>query len=210
MIPRIVHQMYFRDEPFSDLNNRCHETWRRLLPGWDIRMWTPHNLPKGIVSPWAKAALACGSRAAGSNFGAYVKYALLHKFGGVYFDNDIELLKPIETNHAYWLGWQRDGKDADINTSACACVPGHEFNLAVMREVQSRPINDHPLAFGPMLFTAILRERGLRGQGEEQMVGNIKVYSKEKWYPYFYDERADRNRVTPETFGIHHWEGTWK
>lgn len=210
MIHRIIHLMFFGDWAFSDLNYRCHETWRKVLPDFDIKVWLPSTVPKEAMPQWVLDALARPGRAAGSNGGAFIKFWLLHKFGGIYFDNDIELLKPVELNHAYWCGWQRDGPEADVNMSACGCIPDHQFNRLIMERILQRRIDDHPLAFGPLLFTELLRDRGLAGNNVEQTVGDIKVYSREKWYPWFCDEQPDPSRITPETFGVHHWEASWK
>lgn len=213
MIPRLLHSSFFGDWPFNDLNKRCFATWEAKLPGWERMDWRWHNLPEELREhPWVKAAFNCPGRAAGSNAGAFIKFWILNKYGGYYIDNDVEVLKEFPLDHGMVLGWQRDDmcpNDMSVNASVAGCVPGHSFNAEYLKLVEQRPPCDSPLAFGPMLYTSILRGRGLTGLNVEQKVGDIMVYEKSKFYPWKWSEPADYSRVTDATIAAHLWEGSW-
>jgi len=166
-IPRLLHSSFFGDWKFSDLNKRCFSSWEDKLPGWERMDWRWDNLPDELRNHhWVKAARNCQGRGAGSNAGAYIKFWLMHKYGGYYIDNDVEVLKEFPLDHGMVLAWQRDDmcpNDMSVNASVAGCEPGHWFCQEYLKRVEARPPCDFPLAFGPMLYTKILRERGLTG-----------------------------------------------
>ncbi len=213
-IPKILHSSFFGNWKFSDLNKRCFASWEDKLPGWERMDWRWDNLPEELRNHhWVKAARNCQGRGAGSNAGAYIKFWLMHKYGGYYIDNDVEVLKEFPLDHAMVLAWQRDDmcpNDMSVNASVAGCEPGNWFCQEYLRRVEARPPCDFPLAFGPMLYTKILRERGLTGMNVEQKVDDVMVFEKSAFYPWRWDESPKPENVIESTIAIHHWEGSWK
>jgi hypothetical protein len=49
----------------------------------------------------------------------------------------------------------------------------------------------------------------LHGLNIEQDVGDIRIFSREKFYPWQWNESPKPERITPDTIAIHHWQGSW-
>ena len=69
----------------------CIESWKKYLPGYEIREWNEDNYDVTQVN-FVKEAYENQKWAFVSD---YVRFDVLYQFGGIYFDTDVELLKPI-------------------------------------------------------------------------------------------------------------------
>jgi tetratricopeptide (TPR) repeat protein len=58
LIPKIIHYCWLGRAPQSDLNRRCLESWRRVLPHYRLKLWDETNVP--LDSAYARAAYAAG------------------------------------------------------------------------------------------------------------------------------------------------------
>ena len=96
-IPRILHQIFFGGQGAVLPSYRLYsETWRKNHPGWDYQFWDvtrcrqllerdyPSYLPMYDGYPHRIQRIDA------------VRYFILHRWGGVYVDMDIESLKPID------------------------------------------------------------------------------------------------------------------
>ena len=39
MIPKIIHYIWFSGEEFPDKIKICIDSWKRLMPDWDYKLW---------------------------------------------------------------------------------------------------------------------------------------------------------------------------
>lgn len=92
-IPRILHQT--GPERLSSWMAACQASLQRHHPGWTYRFWTDADLAELVHTHYPEAAAA---------FDAFpliqktdlARYCILHRFGGVYSDLDIEWHGPID------------------------------------------------------------------------------------------------------------------
>jgi mannosyltransferase OCH1-like enzyme len=186
------------------MNERCIETWRKVLPDWRIMLWDDKNAPD---IPFVQKAIRRRPILA-SNF---VKYWALAEHGGVFLDNDVEILRPFELDHGAFVGFQRDEVEDDcVNSAVIASVKGHGLMNEMVEEIGRQSMDIFPVWCGCTLLTQKLRERGMHGLNVEQKVGDVMVYSKERFYPWRWDEAADSTRITDRTLAVHWWEGSWR
>ena len=89
-------------------------------------------------------------------------------------------------------------------------VKGHPFVKRCLDRLDADRGGAGPIWTGPGLVTQELRKAGLRGLNLNQTIGDIRVYGKEAFYPWRWDEEPNYARVVPETFAIHHWGKSWK
>ncbi len=216
MIPRILHSAFFGDWPYTPLNLRCHASWEKHLSGFQRMHWTPRNLPKECLAhPWMKEAtkaLREGNRLSGTdlNFMAFLCYWALHKYGGIWLDNDVELLQTPDLSPGFFLGWQTDVHPyTSASCSTIGGVAGHPFSARLLKRLAEQEPTCTPTATGPELITSQLVEQGLRLNGKEQVIGGVKIYEKDVLYPWAWFEEPDRAKVTSRTVAIHWWEGSW-
>ena len=109
----------------GDLRRRCLESWRRLLPGYELKLWDESNSPLGEWYP-AEAA----RRGYWSRLSNYVRLHAVLTEGGIYLDTDVELLRPFDPllHHDCFLGFQQEPEAGDwVNTATFGARPGHPF-----------------------------------------------------------------------------------
>ena len=93
-IPRIIHYCWFGVKPKPALVLRCIDSWRKFAPGFEIREWNEESLPEMRKVKFASQALAAGKWAFASD---WARFKVLYDHGGLYFDTDVELIRPIES-----------------------------------------------------------------------------------------------------------------
>lgn len=202
-IPHILHFGLFRGYEPNALEKRCMEGWAKILPGWEIRFWCDENGP--THSRFFRDAL----KGRVANASSYTRLWVLAEHGGVFVDTDVEILQPFETGHSCFLGLQREDLLAECaNSAVLGSVPGHPFIADCLTRLDRMGAAASEVECGPNLVTAELRKRGLR-EAKEQMVGDIRLFAKEVFYPFRWDQTPERKYITPRTVAIHWWNGSW-
>lgn len=212
MIPKKIHFFWYnvgKRKP-SFLNLRCMESWKRVLPDWEFVDWSTPERVSSIQHQFFQDGIATGTSACLATCSEFVRYYALYTEGGVYVDCDLELIKEPDISPKCWLGFQRVDIMGDcINSSVMGSEPGHEFMGQLSRSFDNNKNFRCGVHFCVTLPTRLLRERGLYGLNEEQMVGDILIYSRDRYYPWWWEERPQWSRITDKTYGIHWWEGSW-
>lgn len=91
MTPKIIHYCWFGNANMSTMHRRCIESWKKYCPDYEIRLWNEHN--SDIDNEYCRQAIAQRKWAFVSD---WVRFDALYKHGGIYFDTDLELIRPID------------------------------------------------------------------------------------------------------------------
>jgi Glycosyltransferase sugar-binding region containing DXD motif len=91
LIPRTFHQIWVGADPYPDAFAEYARGWRELHPDWELRLWTEATIPDGIPRHEVYETLRNPSERSD-----VLRYELLHRFGGVYLDCDLECRGSIE------------------------------------------------------------------------------------------------------------------
>lgn len=96
MIPKVIHRIWLED-PMPPAFRRFGEQWQTLHPEWHVIDWTdPADLPtlhnQGLYDE-AESIYPDDWKRFQADL---VRLELLHRYGGVYVDTDVEPLKPID------------------------------------------------------------------------------------------------------------------
>ena len=92
MIPKVIHYCWFGKKPYNELMIKCMESWKKHLPEYEIIEWNEENFDINI-NPYVKEAYNAKKFAFVSD---YVRLFVLHKYGGIYLDTDVEVRKNID------------------------------------------------------------------------------------------------------------------
>jgi mannosyltransferase OCH1-like enzyme len=196
-IPRIIHRIWLGGEEMPAEYVAFGETWRRHHPEWEFRTWTDSELPK-LTFP--DAFERC------RNFGEasdVLRYEVLHQFGGVYVDTDVECLQPIDRLVERVSAFAGFARPNVIGSAIVGAVPEHPAITKTL-EVVCAGAGSGPQvqATGPVALTRVL------GEAEDvELFDRATFYPLDYWQIPFSD--VDRGDLG-ESYAIHHWHATWQ
>lgn len=214
MIPKVIHYCWFGGNPLPPLAEKCIASWKRFLPDYEIKEWNEQNFDVNII-PYTAEAYQAKKYAFVSD---YARFWILYHYGGVYFDTDVEVIKPMDgiiANGAF-MGCEQDSKPGIELTVApglgLAVESKHEIYKAILEEYDSFHFinedgsnNDKTVV---EYVTEILKKHGLRNSPGIQNINGINVYPSEYFCPR--NTVTKRMHITNNTYTIHHYMASWK
>lgn len=221
MIPKIIHYCWFGRNPLPPLAIKCIESWKKYLPEYEIREWNEDNFDVNII-PYTQEAYKAKKYAFVSD---YARFWILYKYGGLYFDTDVEIIKPIEDiiSNGPFMGSERlvkmssnlyreDDSAIAVNPGlGLAAVPGLEFykrmldNYAVLKFILSDgTLNTKTVV---QYTTELLMDYGLKETDIIQNCMDIWIYPSEYFCPKSYEN--GKLYLTDNTRTIHHFAASW-
>lgn len=91
LLPPIVHFCWFGENKLDRFAKNCISSWRKYLPGYEVKCWDNESL-KQIKSSFVQQAVADKRWAFVAD---YVRLYVLYHEGGVYFDTDVKLYHDV-------------------------------------------------------------------------------------------------------------------
>ena len=211
MIPRVIHYCWFGRKPLPPLAQRCIESWQNYLPDYEIKEWNEDNFDIDIL-PYTADAYAAGKYAFVSD---YARFWILYKYGGVYFDTDVELIRSLDDVLARgpFMGFEIANKNrlAVAPGLGLAAEPGMPLYQKILSryETMSFAREDgslNPYTMIPMV-TELLVAAGLKGDGTIEHIAGIDVYPPDWFNPF--DDLTGRLNKTENTRSIHWFAKSW-
>ena len=92
MIPKVIHYCWFGRNPLPESAVKCIDSWRKFMPDYEIKEWNEDNFDVNAI-PYTAEAYQMKKYAFVSD---YARFWILYQYGGLYFDTDVELIKPID------------------------------------------------------------------------------------------------------------------
>lgn len=126
MIPKKIHFCWLSGEEFPPLIKYCIETWRQILPDYDIVLWDTQKFDINSV-PWVKEAFEAKKYAFAAD---YIRVYALYTEGGIYLDSDVEMLKSFNPllNYRTFIGYEASTNGIE------AAIMGAEAGMAWCKE----------------------------------------------------------------------------
>jgi len=183
MIPKIIHFCWFSHDPYPDEIQRCIDSWRRVMPDFEVRKWGADSFDFGSV-PFVKEAFEVRKWAFVAD---YIRYYALYEFGGIYLDSDVEVYKPLDvflSNRSFIATEvvKLDGRVVEISPEVA--ILGAEAAQGWLREVLAYYETHHfktkdyyNQTPAPRVVIPILKKFGYVPEDKTQLLKNgIKVY----------------------------------
>lgn len=207
MIPKKVHYCWFGNNPKSQLIQNCIASWKKYLPDWEVIEWNEENYD---VNKNAYVREAYNQRK-WAFVVDFARFDILDNYGGVFFDADVELLKPIPdtllTNHAF-TGFESAGRVAP--GLVFAAEPGHYMLKEIMNVYQTKSFGEKREGREETIVdivTEVLVNKGLVNNNQLQTVSDIVIYPQE--YFCCFDHETQNFEIGEETVSIHHYAASW-
>lgn len=124
MIHKTIHYCWFGGNPLPELAQKCIASWRKFLPDYEIREWNETNYDVRKI-PYTAQAYDAKKYAFVSD---YARFDLLYQHGGIYFDTDVEMIRPLDDilERGAFIGVERDVRMSPRFLSALAGAVGGE------------------------------------------------------------------------------------
>lgn len=206
MIPHIIHYCWFGSGPKPELVKRCIASWREFFPGWQIMEWTEKNFDIAQC-PYSKGAYLSKKWAFVSD---YARFKILEKYGGIYFDTDVELLKRIPDKifeHQAFTGVESCSNLVSPGL-LFACEPDNFFVKEMVRIYEKESWDEKHLKTVNEIITELLCKHGYVCNGAYQEVKGLAIYEAEIFSGY--DLLVDEEVITDKTISVHHYASSWK
>lgn len=216
MIPKIIHYCWFGRGPLPELAQKCIASWKKYLPDYEIKEWNEDNFDVNII-PYTAEAYKAKKYAFVSD---YARFWILYQYGGIYFDTDVEVIRPIDDiiSRGNFMGCETDAsKDgSDAASVAPGLGMGGNPGLGIIKKMldfyEGRHFEFIPGGIGQLtivhITTEVLLKAGLKLQQGIQQVDDMWIYPAEYFCPI--NLKTGRIHVKPNTRTIHHYAGTWQ
>lgn len=211
MIPKILHYIWFGSNPLTPLAEECLASWKSAMPDWTIMRWDESNFHIAAAPLYVRQAYEARKYAFVSD---YVRLWVLEKFGGVYVDTDVKVLKSYEPllNDSAFIGLEESKKHLPGT-----CVMGCEAHCKWVKDMLALYAGIEFLkADGSLDMTTnverigyFLQTKGFIPSREAQYIEEygLRIYT----HDYFSPITSTRvMRKTKNTYSIHYFAESWR
>lgn len=207
MIPKIIHYCWFGKGPKNDLAFKCIESWKRVLPDYQIKEWNEENFDIS-QNTYTKEAYDSRKFAFVTD---YVRLYALYFEGGVYMDTDVEVLKSYTPflNHKAFSGFETDG---NVPTGMMAAEKGSIWAKELLDGYADRKFildnGQFDMTTNTAVITQYMISKGLvLNNTYQDFPGLCTMYPADFFCPK--DHRTGKIKCTKNTVCIHHFAGSW-
>lgn len=213
MIPKIIHYCWFGGKPLPKFAKKCIESWRKYLPDYEIKEWNESNFDVNICQ-YTQEAYQSKKYAFVSD---YARFWILYHYGGIYFDTDVEVIRPMqhilekgdfmaceikETNEE----WPRI--NSGLGLASCKIHPIYK-DILNHYEQSTFLMHDGSVNYMTVVqrVTNIFKNYGLRPIEDIQVCEGITIYPPDYFCPKSFETREIS--ITKNTVAIHHFDASW-
>lgn len=214
MIPKCIHYCWFGGKPLPPLAIKCIESWKHYFPDYEIIEWNEENYDVESVA-YTREAYNTKKYAFVSD---YARFDILYRFGGIYFDTDVEVIKSFDSIiiKGPFAGMENNMKSicqAIVNPGLCI---GAEAGMPIYKEILDYYSSIHfTKADGSFLqktvcehVSEIMVQKGLKPENKLQLIAGINIYPADFFNPI--DFVSKKLKITENTHSIHWYMASWK
>ena len=208
MMTKIIHYCWFGGNPIPEKLIKYMESWKTYFPDYRIIRWDENNFDINCnryvseaykTKKWAFVA-------------DYCRFWALEKYGGLYFDTDVEIIRPFGSlleNEAF-AGFETDRYIAP-GLVLYAKNPNNPIISEAKKYYDTIPFldqNGERIRVNVCgIFTGILEKHGFVPNGQLQVCDGMTLYPKEYFCPF--DDATGLLNKTPNTYAIHWYDKSW-
>ena len=201
-IPPAFHFVWLGRQPASQQESYRLSQWARMHPDWRIEVWNRTRLPPlpGGLATLVAAALVAPDGGANVLVSHAVRYAAVYAFGGVYVDNTVEPLRPIEPILLDTDAFVVHAGSRRLCSSAFGAIAGHHFVRSLLDSV---PVDVPPVGgwetagwrSGARLVTSVALSTGFFAQPR------TRAFSPHVFFP---PNASNGPPYDPLSYAVHH------
>ena len=206
MIPKKIHYCWFGGNPLPELAQKCIASWQKFCPDYEIIEWNESNFDINSCD-YVREAYAAKKWAFVSD---YARFQILYEHGGLYFDTDVELIKPL--GDLVYQGGFMGCENGMVNPGLGLAVSrGHKLYEEILETYHAlhflNPDGSLNLNTVVTYTTNILKKHGFLYMNTIQCIDGIYIYPQKYFCPMDYDTGIIT--ISPNTHAIHHYSASW-
>lgn len=202
VIPKIIHYCWFGNNPLPSKVKECIASWRKYFPDYEIKEWNETNFDLKS-NLYAKEAYDSKKWAFVAD---YVRLYVLVKYGGIYLDTDVEMVKNMDLLLKY-KGFCCFETKNQLCTAVLACEPHFKLFEKWLHFYDTKVFDFDYEEPNVLLFTRICQKYGLKLDNKRQSINGLQVFPSEYFSPK--DYMTGEIVMTNNTFAIHHFSESW-
>lgn len=213
MIPKVIHYCWFGKNPLPRSVQKCISSWRIFLPDYEIKEWNEENFDVNCIN-YTSEAYKAKKYAFVSD---YARYWILYQYGGLYFDTDVEIIKPMYDiiEKGPFMGVEIPSIKGKVPMVAPGLCLGAEKNMIFYKQMINYYAtlhffnNDGTFNQKTIVYynTELLKDYGLQPINDIQFVGGIWIYPHDFFNPF--DDFTGKLNISENTRSIHWYSKTW-
>jgi len=191
------------------LSRRCMESWKKFCCDYEIIRWDERNFSIDQSPKYVRQAYAAKKWAFVSD---YVRLFVLYRYGGIYMDTDVEVIKPIDRFlvHGAFSGFE---DETSIPTGIMGSEPRNPWIGMLLEDYNHRefvkPDGSYDYTTNVKVITELTVERyGLiRNNTLQELADGVVLYPNSYFCPKSIP--TGKIAVADVTHTIHHFAGSW-
>ena len=208
MSPKKIHYCWYGGNKKSKLILKCIESWKKFFPDYEIIEWneTNTNLHENayIEKAYKEKKWAFVSD--------YVRMKVLYEQGGIYFDTDVEVIKPFPEeilSLPAFTGFESFSLMVSPGL-VFGCEAGNEISKMIVDSYNSDDFNNESvdtIKTINMRITELLEQNGLEICDKKQEVLGMTIYPSTVFCAY--DGKRRKIDIHEDTLSVHHYAASW-
>lgn len=203
MLPKKIHYCWFGRTPKPKLAKKCIASWKKFCSDYEIIEWNEDNFDVNL-NGYTKM---CYEQKKYAFLSDYVRLLVVNENGGIYFDTDVEVIKPVDAlleNDAFFCFETSEYVATGLGFGSVAHGEAIETLLA---EYEFLLDGTQGTRGCPRLNTSALMKLGLRQNGSVQQVADALILSSDYMNPF--ETTTGIMRKTKNTVSVHWYSAAW-
>ena len=201
MIPKVINYIWLGGGKKSKLSNICIYSWHEKAKDYEIREWGDSNIDLDKIAEENRFFRECRKRKLWAFMADYLRLKILYENGGIYFDTDVEMIKPFSDDMLkkdLIIGYEYDYKNnLQIGTGTIACEKGNPF-IKKCLDFYDKKIWDVSYYTIPRVMYEVLKD-----------FPELYIYPPEAFAPIAFNMDFSPAVITDNTYTFHWFEGSW-
>lgn len=210
-IPKKIHYCWLGKNEKPKSVQKFIDSWSDALPGYEILEWNEDNYNLEGTCRYVREAADKKKWAFVSD---YIRLDVLNKYGGIYLDTDVEILKSFDDLLPNDFFVSSESKYT-ICTAVIGAKPNTEWIKTLMNSYENRSFVDSKNSSLDMqpnsqfIYEYFKINYGYSyNENQKFSVGNGVIFPSDYFSPINYNTK--KIRITSNTHTIHHYSGIWK
>ena len=203
MIPEKIHYCWFGRGEKPKLARRCIESWKKFCPNYELIEWNEDNFNIDL-NPYTRM---CYDTKKYAFLTDYLRLLVINEQGGLYFDTDVEMIKPFDELLQYKAFFGFETKQYVNTGHGFGSEAGNPILQQMLKEYEPLLDGKHGTIGCPHLNTDALLKFGLQQDGSLQRLNDGIVFPSDYFNPY--DDPTGILTKTANTYSIHWYGKSW-